>query len=225
MRLSYERDEPPPTGNLTATTNNAAMDKKSYRRNLLRSRRALTPEYWRQTSDRLCRVLNSCPLFARARNIMSYCSINNEPDLSPLFALPGRRWGLPRCVGENLAWHWWQPGELLQPGPYDIPEPVADSQTCAPSEVDLILIPAVACDRAGYRLGYGGGYYDRLLAQPAWAQRPTLGITFAAACYPQLPRDPWDLPLWGVCTESGWLLMRCPNDSPLAFSQKDFFVQ
>lgn len=181
------------------------MDKKSYRRQLLNSRRALAPEQWRQKSDRLCRVLSSCPLFVGARNILTYCSINNEPDLTPLFALPQRRWGLPRCVGDELVWHWWQPGEPLEPGSYGIPEPAANCPTCLPAEVDLILIPAVACDRASYRLGYGGGYYDRLLARPEWGKLPTLGITFAATCRDELPRDSWDIPLWGACTEAGWL--------------------
>jgi len=184
------------------------MDKNSYRRQFLKSRRALVPEQWRQKSDRLCGVLNSCPLFASARNILTYCSINNEPDLAPLHQLQHRRWGLPRCLGKELTWHWWQPGEPLEPGSYGIPEPAADRPVCLPAEVDLILVPAVACDLAGYRLGYGGGYYDRLLARPEWSQVPTLGITFAAVCCTKLPHDPWDLPLWGICTESGWLLTR-----------------
>lgn len=182
------------------------MDKKTYRRQFLQARRALDTADWRSRSDRLCQVLAGCPPFARARRILAYCSINNEPDLSSLFSLPGRRWGLPRCVGDTLHWHWWQPGEPLLPGAYGIPEPTATAPPCDPAEVDLISIPAVACDRAGYRLGYGGGYYDRLLARANWQSPPTLGITFAANCLTELPRDSWDLPLGGVCTEVGWVL-------------------
>ena len=184
------------------------MDKKTYRRQFLQARRSLAVAQWRSRSDRLCSVLLGCPLFARARRILTYASVKNEPDLSPLLALPGRRWGLPRCAGDALHWHWWQPGAALLPGAYGIPEPEAASQRCNPPEVDLILIPAVACDRAGYRLGYGGGYYDRLLSQADWRHCQTLGVTFAATCLTELPRDPWDLPLDGVCTEAGWILTR-----------------
>lgn len=180
------------------------MDKKAYRRQLLAARRALTPVQWHQRSDRLCQTLLSCPPFARARHILAYCSTNNEPDLSSLFELPDRCWGLPRCEGKTLMWHWWQPGNPLESGAYGILEPAASAPTCSPAAVDLILVPAVACDRAGYRLGYGAGYYDRLLSRSDWARVPTLGITFA--CQAELPRDPWDVPLQGVCTDLGWLL-------------------
>jgi 5-formyltetrahydrofolate cyclo-ligase len=61
----------------------------------------------------------------------------------------------------------------------------------------------VAIDRQGYRLGYGGGYYDRLRADPLWRKIPTIGIVFNFAYVEQLPIEPWDLPLDAVCTELG----------------------
>jgi 5-formyltetrahydrofolate cyclo-ligase len=72
--------------------------------------------------------------------------------------------------------------------------------------VDLILVPAVACDVRGYRLGYGAGYYDRLLSSSPWRAIPTLGVVFEYARLPSLPQDSWDLPLGGVCSESGLFL-------------------
>jgi 5-formyltetrahydrofolate cyclo-ligase len=65
--------------------------------------------------------------------------------------------GFPRCVGDTLVWHIWTPSSahLLQTGAYGIPEPCPTAPTLASSEVDLILVPAVACDYQGYRLGYG----------------------------------------------------------------------
>lgn len=71
------------------------------------------------------------------------------------------------------------------------------------SDVDLILVPAVACDRQGYRLGYGGGFYDRLFSTPAWAAKPKIGVIFDFAHLPELPIDSWDYPLTGVCTDQG----------------------
>jgi len=55
-----------------------------------------------------------------------------------------------------------------------------------------------------YRLGYGGGYYDRLLSSEEWASKPTIGIVFEFACLPELPIEPWDKPLQDVCTETGF---------------------
>jgi 5-formyltetrahydrofolate cyclo-ligase len=60
----------------------------------------------------------------------------------------------------------------------------------------------VACDRQGYRLGYGGGYYDRLLSSPAWSKIPTIGVVFDFAYFPQLPFDNWDKPLQAIVSET-----------------------
>ncbi|MGB7485776.1 MAG: 5-formyltetrahydrofolate cyclo-ligase, partial [Phormidesmis sp.] len=68
--------------------------------------------------------------------------------------------------------------------------------------------PCVACDINGYRLGYGGGFYDRMLSDRTWQNKTTLGIVFEYARLPTVPRDNWDVPLDGICTESGLFLKR-----------------
>ena len=182
-------------------------DKAKLRRSLLQQRQALTPQEWRQKSDRLCTHLQSSPRFTTAKTILAYFSFRQEPDLSPLFTSGisefSPNWGFPRCVGNHLVWHSWQPGNSLQTGAYGINEPHPNAPTLSPEVVDLILVPAVACDSRGYRLGYGGGYYDRLLAAPEWSSKPTIGIVFEFADVPQLPIESWDKPLGAVCTEAG----------------------
>lgn len=90
----------------------------------------------------------------------------------------------------------------MEKGAYGIFEPHPDSPALQPNEIDLILVPAVACDRQGYRLGYGGGFYDRMLSSPEWLAKPTIGIVFEFAYLTELPIDSWDRPLKAICTET-----------------------
>jgi 5-formyltetrahydrofolate cyclo-ligase len=184
------------------------VKKSELRRSLLRQRQSLSREEWRHKSDRICVHLQTSSLFLQAKTILAYFSFRQEPDLNSLLA-PDRQWGFPRCVGQSLAWHLWSPSESrpLQSGAYGILEPHSDAPVLEPDAVDLILVPAVACDRQGYRLGYGGGFYDRLLSSPSWANKPTLGIVFEEARLTALPYEPWDQPLQGICTEAGVFLL------------------
>ena len=177
------------------------LGKVELRRRLLQVRRSLSVEQWREKSDRICSHLQSSPLFTRAQTILAYFSFRQEPDLSPLFTDTKHRLGFSRIESKSLVWHSWKPGESLQTGAYGIFEPHPDSPTLQPNEVDLMLVPAVGCDVRGYRLGYGGGFYDRLLSSTEWASKPTIGIVFEFAYLPQLPVDPWDKPLHSICTE------------------------
>lgn len=180
------------------------VQKQELRRSLLQSRRQLSEREWRDRSDRLCEQLRQCPLFQSAQTVLSYVSFRQEPDLLALVTAE-RRWGFPRCQGKSLLWHSWQLGDPLVSGAFGIREPHPDSPQISPETVDLILVPALACDKRGYRLGYGGGFYDRLLSQPQWREIPTLGIVFEFAYLAELPIEPWDCPLTGVCTEARWV--------------------
>ncbi|MFN6571539.1 5-formyltetrahydrofolate cyclo-ligase [Dendronalium sp. ChiSLP03b] len=180
-----------------------ADNKAELRRTLLKARQSMSVREWREKSDRICSHLQTSVLFAQAKTILAYFSFRQEPDLSPLFANTKYRWGFPRCVGKSLHWHIWEPNDNLQIGAYGITEPHANAPSIDPAEVDLVLVPSVACDYQGYRLGYGGGYYDRLLNSPEWFAKPTIGIVFDFAYLPQLPIEPWDKPLKTVFSETG----------------------
>jgi 5-formyltetrahydrofolate cyclo-ligase len=182
-----------------------AIDKVALRKELIRQRLALNPETVQDYSQQICDRLQTSPQFQTARTILAYLSIRKEPDLNPLWSTSSRstRWGLPRCVGKDLVFHDCDPtnSSHFHAGAYGIQEPLSALPVIQPETVDWILVPAVACDRQGYRLGYGAGYYDRLFAQPQWAKIPAIGIVFHFALLTELPRDPWDFPLQGVCTE------------------------
>ncbi|HAC66374.1 MAG TPA: 5-formyltetrahydrofolate cyclo-ligase [Cyanothece sp. UBA12306] len=177
------------------------MSKKQLRRQLLKQRQLLEEKTWQEKSDLICQNLQSFPLFQEARTILAYFSFRQEPMLDSLFT-DGRCWGFSRCVDQSLVWHLWTPGDTLEKGNYGILEPHRDAPILNPCEVDLILVPAVACDHQGYRLGYGGGFYDRLLSSPQWQDIPTLGIIFDFAYISQVPVDPWDRKLNAICTEA-----------------------
>lgn len=184
------------------------MNKKTLRKTLLKARKALSEEEWQTKSHAICQhlsqYLETSPTVSTGKTILSYFCFRQEPNLDSLFQLNQYRWGVPRCVGKELRWHFWQPGDTLVKGAFGIREPLSDAPLCPPETVDLIFVPAVACDLRGYRLGYGGGFYDRLFEQPQWRNIPKIGVIFDCGLVSEVPNDPWDVPLDGVCTELGW---------------------
>ena len=127
----------------------------------------------------------------------------------------------------RLLYRPWRRESPLQPDACGIPAPLSPdgdppelpasgglpSGDLPPGAMGLLLVPALACDRQGYRLGSGGGWYDRLRADPAWRAVPALAVLPAACVVDQLPRDPWDVPFSGWLDETG-LHWRVPPRGP-----------
>ena len=194
---------------------NYQQDKLALRRLLLSKRRSLPPEIWQENSWQLCHCLESWSHFQKAKTILSYFSFRQEPDLSFLFRkYQDKTWGFPRCVEKSLIWHSCKPGETLVKGAYNIPEPVSNAPMLSASSVDLILVPAVACDRQGYRLGYGAGYYDRMLSKEEWKNKITIGIIFDFAYLPEIPTDAWDQKLDYIGTNHTIVTVKYDGDKP-----------
>jgi len=178
-------------------------EKTELRRNIIKQRQSLSEQEWQEKSQAICTNIYNSKLFDRAKTVLAYFSFRQEPDLSYLFSDNTKIWGFPRCVDKSLIWHIWTPQNQLITGKYGIREPHPNLPIISPHQVDLILVPCVACDYQSYRLGYGGGYYDRLLSSPDWESIPTIGIVFDFAYLPQLPIENWDQKLTTVCTEIG----------------------
>jgi 5-formyltetrahydrofolate cyclo-ligase len=141
-------------------------------------------------------------VFMKGAIVAGYAAVRGEADPFPLMAAlanQGHDLALPQTHGDKLVFRAWKPGDPLVVGRYNIPEPDAKMRERRP---DLVLVPLVAFDRHGYRLGYGGGYYDRYLAEhrPKRTLR-AIGIAFAGQEVEELPREETDEPLDAVVTQ------------------------
>ncbi|MDO5104076.1 MAG: 5-formyltetrahydrofolate cyclo-ligase [Lautropia sp.] len=152
----------------------------------------------------LCQQLQAHDLFGNAVNIAVYFPIRAEPDLSGTFGhwrAAGRRLALPVIDSrtKSLRFQAWDADTELVPGPFGAATPPADAEVLQP---DLMLIPCVGfrvVDGKPFRLGYGGGFYDRTLAA-----RPcrTIGIAYDQAETGSFTLNSWDVPLGAVVTPS-----------------------
>lgn len=139
--------------------------------------------------------------------VAGYMPIGDELDPRPAMAALAAS-GYLVCVpvvearGRPLAFHLWTPDAATAPGTYRIAVPVAAEA----AEPDVLLVPLLAFDRRGHRLGYGGGYYDRTIAALR-ARRPVvaLGFAYAAQEMALVPDAEFDMRLDGIVSEDGYL--------------------
>lgn len=177
--------------------------RKSERGRLVAARLAIPPatlESWRERMDRT--LERSFPGLASRR--LAFCwPIKGEYDarhLARTLRERGALTALPVVVAPKspLVFREWHPGIALAKGPLDIPYP-ADSQELTP---DAVLLPMNGWDRQGYRLGYGGGFFDRTLA--AMPKRPlVIGVSYELAKVDTIHPQSWDIPMDYVTTERG----------------------
>jgi 5-formyltetrahydrofolate cyclo-ligase len=142
-------------------------------------------------------------VFMKGAIIAGYAAVRGEADPFPLMAAlanNGHALCLPRAHDGVLTFHAWKPGDPLVVGRMSIPEPDAKARERRP---DLLLVPLLAFDRLGYRLGYGAGYYDRYLRDHrARRSVKAVGIAYAGQQVESLPVEEFDEPLDAVVTET-----------------------
>ncbi|MGI9860590.1 5-formyltetrahydrofolate cyclo-ligase [Moorella naiadis] len=177
--------------------------KKQLRKEIIARRNSLAAAAREEKSALITRRLLTLPAWEQARVLMCYVSFGSEVNTFPLIAAAleqGKRVTVPLCLSEGrrlLAAEVSDfPGDL-QPGTWGILEPRPETlRPVAPEIIDLVLVPGVAFDRTGNRLGYGAGYYDRFLATLRPGAR-TIALAFAeqivADVYPQVHDRPVDM--------------------------------
>ncbi|HEY8947616.1 MAG TPA: 5-formyltetrahydrofolate cyclo-ligase [Rhizomicrobium sp.] len=178
---------------------------KSEFRNAMRRRRAglahAHPDFSRDAAGHVAALK-----LADGATIGAYVAINDEADphlILKKLTLQNCEIAFPRVVakGEPLAFHHWKPGRILVKGAYGIPEPAKDWPLAYPH---VLLVPLLAFDHTGHRLGYGGGYYDRTLDfLRANSTVRAIGVAYAGQEVDELPREGHDHPLDAVITEQG----------------------
>ncbi len=184
-----------------------SADKSSLRAAMLARRAALSADQVKAASQAVLDRLARLPVWDGVREALFYLPVKNEIDATGLLRSlwdKGVRILVPRCRKG-------QPGMLdlaciddlakTCPGSFGVPEP--HESLCRPPDAfspDLILVPGAVFDRKGGRIGFGGGYYDRLLAGPGAKNALTIGLAHAFQLVERLPSDPWDKPVDAVCT-------------------------
>jgi 5-formyltetrahydrofolate cyclo-ligase len=142
----------------------------------------------------------------RPTRVALYLPTDGEVDLSGAAdEVAGRGWQVLLPVigpARSMSFAPWSPGSPLVANRYGIPEPAHDvGDLVAAQELDVVVLPCVAVDRSGHRLGFGAGYYDRALADAAATQR--IGVAFEVQVVDRIDPAPWDVPLDVVVTEAG----------------------
>ncbi len=141
--------------------------------------------------------------FQRAGVLFTYYSIEREVDTRALIDMAfeaGKRVALPVTEADGVMYFAaFRPEELLHKGRFKgIPEPGPTAERLTPEAKDVFIVPALCFDPMGYRLGYGGGYYDRYLAAHVCV---TVGLCREKTVVDEVPRGPYDLPVQYLVTE------------------------
>jgi 5-formyltetrahydrofolate cyclo-ligase len=186
-------------------------DKRALRRVVLARRGELASGERSELSRRIARRALALPDVRRARTVMAFSSFGSEVDTGPLIEglrEAGIRVVLPRVEGPEVVAVAHEPGGPMAPASFGAQEPVG-SDLVEPREVDLVIVPGVAFDRGGRRVGYGGGFYDRFLGRTRPGV-PAVAVAFALQVVDEVPAGAFDRRVDAIVTEDE--VIRCGFD-------------
>lgn len=175
--------------------------KKVLRSQLSARRLALSPRDWEERSLKICERIASSPEWKRWQKVALYRSVRNEVDLNPLLRLsPEKAYYFPKIDAEakTMVFHKQSEQGRFQENSWGLQEPDGVGEILASDSTTLIIVPALAFDRKGHRLGYGKGFYDRYLSKRVIA---TFGVCFSEFLLDELPTEGHDIPVQNIITE------------------------
>ena len=171
------------------------MDKKELRSRIRMLKRQMTPQQIDSASRKLAELFFATEYYRQAKTIYGYLPYNQEVRTVPILeqAIRDGKWvAVPKVFGDTMKFIYLDDPKQVAPGYAGIPEPVGDGPV-AEDPTALVLMPGLAFDPKGNRMGYGGGFYDRFLAQePA---HPTVALCYEFQMVEQLPTEEFDVPV------------------------------
>lgn len=171
------------------------MDKTELRREIRARKRAMTEEEIETRSAKLAQLFFASEAYQKAKTIYGYLPYNQEVRTVPMLerALKdGKKVAVPKVYGEEMKFLYLDDLNAVAKGYSGIPEPIAD-EPVAHDETALVLMPGLAFDPQGHRIGYGGGFYDKFLA--AEPNHPTLALCYEFQMLPKLDVEDHDIPV------------------------------
>lgn len=183
----------------------AKSRKRDIRAEIRRKRSALNPAWVADASSVIARYVKDLPEFAGARTVLCYLALPEEVQTNSMIDFAwrdGKRVAVPAfdAGAKEYGAAWLAAGQRVIPGHWNVPEP-AEPEWVAGVSFDVALIPGVAFDAAGTRLGHGMGWYDRLLARLGAGIEVRIGIGFDFQIVRDLPQEPHDVAMDAVVTE------------------------
>lgn len=171
------------------------MDKKELRSTIRQKKRAMTLEQIEEKSLRLGELFMQSPMYAQAKTIYGYLPYNQEVRTTPMLEralADGKKVAVPKVYGDEMRFIYLSDLTQVEKGYSGIPEPIADGPV-ADDPHALVLMPGLAFDPEGHRIGYGGGFYDKFLA--AEPEHPTLALCYDFQMLPKLETEEFDIPV------------------------------
>ena len=171
------------------------MDKTELRREIRARKRAMTEAEIEERSAKLAQLFFASRAYQNAKTIYGYLPYNQEVRTVPMLerALKdGKKVAVPKVYGDEMKFLYLDDLNAVAKGYVGIPEPIAD-EPVAHDETALVLMPGLAFDPQGHRIGYGGGFYDKFLA--AEPNHPTLALCYEFQMLPKLDVEDHDIPV------------------------------
>ena len=171
------------------------MDKKSLRAEIRAKKRAMTEEQIESASRRLGELFADCEAYRQAKTIYGYLPYNQEVRTVPMLEralADGKRVAVPKVYGDRMKFIYMTDLNRVEKGYANIPEPV-DDEPVAEDPTALVLMPGLAFDREGHRIGYGGGFYDKFLAEEP--EHPTVALCYDFQMLEKLETEEFDIPV------------------------------
>lgn len=171
------------------------MDKKALRQQIRERKRAMTEEEIVLRSEKLADLFAASEIYQNAKTVYGYLPYNQEVRTVPILERAirdGKRVAVPKIYGDTMNFLYLDDLAKVEKNSMGIPEPVAD-EPVAEDQTALVLMPGLAFTKNGDRMGYGGGFYDRFLAQEP--QHPTVALCYDFQVVESLPTEEFDIPV------------------------------